>query len=159
MHLSDIVTPSTVAVNVPIQDKAQALRYAAVPLGSQSGIAAEHIRLALSERELLGSTGIGDGTAVPHVSLAGLSKPFAFLFTLAHPIAFGSIDGQPVDLIFALLSPPAAEASAAPLCYLAAFARLVRKPGLAAALRNAKNPWNVCDIIASNSPLTARHAS
>jgi PTS system nitrogen regulatory IIA component len=58
---------------------------------------------ALLKREELGSTGVGNGVAIPHVRLEQVKKPFAIMARLKHPIDFDSIDGQPVDLVCLLV--------------------------------------------------------
>lgn len=65
----------------------------------------EDIFDALIERERLGSTGIGDGVAIPHCRLKNCDKAIGILFRLDQPIDFDAIDKQPVDLIFALIVP------------------------------------------------------
>jgi PTS system nitrogen regulatory IIA component len=152
MRISDIIAPEAIAVRVNIADKAHALRFAAAVLGARSGLDPERIREALAAREALGSTGIGRGVAVPHVCFPDLDRPYAVLSTLAHPIEFDSIDNEPVDLIFTIISPPSPGCGAdLSLSYLAAIARVLRDSGRAAALRKAKNPWGVYDIIVKST--------
>jgi nitrogen PTS system EIIA component len=148
MRISDIVTPATIAVRVKLEDKKHALRFAAASLGSRSGLEPERIREALAAREALGSTGIGRGVAVPHVCFADLDRPYALLCTLMYPIDFDSIDGKPVSIIFTLITPssPACGGGEA-LPYLAAVSRVLRDDELAAAIRNANNPWSIYDIM------------
>ncbi len=148
MHISDLITPASIAVRVHIDDKADALRFAAMALGSRCGLDPERIRQALAAREQLGSTGIGKGVAVPHVCLADLDRPYGLFFTLAKPIAFDAIDGAPVDLICAIISPANADRGKSELLsLLAAISRIIRDEERAAALRKAADPWGVSDII------------
>ena len=148
MHLSDIITPATIAVRVHIDDKDHALRFAASSLAARSGLGAERIHQALAAREALGSTGIGRGVAVPHVCIPGLERSHALFCTLASPIDFDAIDNQPVDLIFTIISPArAGSGGSEALSYLAAVSRMLRDKELATALRKAGNPWSVYDII------------
>jgi len=159
MRLTDIITPAAVTLHVHLAGKAHALEFAAASLGARSRADPERIREALAQREALGSTGIGRGIAVPHVSLAGLDQPYAMLCTLAEPIDFEAIDGKPVDLIFTIVTPPNAGNSANALPYLAAFSRMVREEAAAQALRNADSPLSVCDIVEKFSPASAQLAS
>ena len=160
MRLTDIITPSTVAVHVHLDDKAHALRFAAASLGARSGLDPERIREALAAREELGSTGIGRGIAVPHVCLTDLDQPYALFCTLAEPIDFDAIDGKPVDLIFTIITPPGAGAGGGQaLSYLAAVSRMLRDKEVAAALRNAGSPWGVYDIVGKFSPASAQLVS
>ncbi len=158
MRICDIITPATIAVRVHLEDKAHALRFAAASLGARSGLPAEIIKHALAGREALGSTGIGQGIAVPHVCLQGLDKTYALFCTLADPINFDAIDGKPVDLIFTVIS-PASSTGGGSLSYLAAVARILRDKERAAALRGANNPWTVYDIIVKSTEAAAQLVS
>jgi nitrogen PTS system EIIA component len=161
MHLTDIITPAAIAVHVHLDGKAHALRFAAASLGERSGLDPERIREALAAREELGSTGIGRGIAVPHVCLGDLDQPYALFCTLAEPIDFGSIDNEPVDLIFTIVTPPSpgGSGSGEALSYLAAVSRMLRDSGVASALRNASNPLGVYDIVGKFSPASAQPVS
>ena len=64
----------------------------------------------LTQRERLGSTGIGSGIAIPHGKLAKLDRLFGVFARLERPVDFEALDGQPVDLMFLLLAPEAAGA-------------------------------------------------
>lgn len=96
---------------------------------------AEEILATLLEREQLGSTGVGDGAAIPHGKLDGLSEITGLLALLENPVDFESLDEQPVDLVFLLLAPT--NATAAHLKALAKVSRLLRDPEARAALRGA----------------------
>lgn len=158
MRLTDVITPAAIAVHVRLEDKAHVLRYAAGALAARSGLALERIREALAAREALGSTGIGRGIAVPHVSLPELDKPYALFCTLAEPVDFDAIDGQPVDLIFTIITPPKTGGGGT-LTYLAAASRMLRDEKAAQALRNAGNPWSVHDIAGMYSSASDQFAS
>jgi PTS system nitrogen regulatory IIA component len=73
------------------------------------------------ERERLGTTGVGNGIAIPHGKLANLDKLYGLFARLEKPIDFQAIDKQPVDLIFLLLAPESAGAD-----HLKALARVSR---------------------------------
>jgi nitrogen PTS system EIIA component len=92
---------------------------------------------ALLKREELGSTGVGNGVAIPHVRLEQVKKPFAILARLKQPIDFHSIDGQPVDLVCLLLLSKETEPTQPNA--LAAVARRLRMPELLEQLRRAPN--------------------
>jgi PTS system nitrogen regulatory IIA component len=163
MRLTDVITPAAIAVHVHLDDKAHALRFAAGALAARSGLSLERILEALAAREELGSTGIGRGIAVPHVSLPGLDQPYALFCTLAEPIDFEAIDGRPVDLIFTVITPPNAGGSSngggEAITYLAAVSRMLRNEKVAQALRNADNPWSVHDIVGMCSSASGQFAS
>ena len=92
---------------------------------------------ALLKREELGSTGVGNAVAIPHVRLEQVKKPFAIMARLKHPINFDAIDGQPVDLVCLLLL--SKENEQAQLNVLATVARRLRTPELLEQLRRAPN--------------------
>jgi PTS system nitrogen regulatory IIA component len=92
---------------------------------------------ALVERERLGSTGFGNGVAIPHGKVAGLRRIYGLLVHLAEPIDYKAIDGAPVDLVFLLLSPP--DSGADHLKALAAISRVVRHAPTIEKLRGARS--------------------
>ena len=85
------------------------------------------------QREKLGSTGVGNGIAIPHGKLPKLDKLFGLFARLDRPVDFEALDGQPVDLVFLLLAPEGAGADH--LKALARVARLLRDPEVARKLR------------------------
>lgn len=99
------------------------------------GLDADLVVERLAAREKLGSTGFGGGVAIPHAKLAGLPRVSGMLIRLAQPIEFKAVDGLPVDLAFALLSPT--DAGAEHLKALAGVSRRLRDPHLVAKLRGA----------------------
>jgi PTS system nitrogen regulatory IIA component len=92
---------------------------------------------ALLRREELGSTGVGNGVAIPHVRLEQVKNPFGIMVRLKNPIIFDSIDGQPVDLVCLLLL--SKENESTQLNALAGVARRLRRPELLEELRRAPN--------------------
>jgi PTS system nitrogen regulatory IIA component len=91
----------------------------------------------LQERERLGPTGFGGGTAIPHCKIVGLDAPVGVFVRLARPIEYGAVDDQPVDLAFALFSP--AQDGAAHLKALAEVSRMFRDERCCADLRAAND--------------------
>ena len=100
---------------------------------------------AVMERERLGSTGVGEGVAIPHARLEGLTAPLGAFARLAAPVDFEALDNRPCDLVFMLLAPIAAGADH--LRALAAVSRAFREPSIRAALRNAQTRDDVCSIL------------
>jgi len=92
---------------------------------------------AVSERERLGSTGVGYGVAIPHAKLEGLSAVSAVFARLETPLDYESIDEQPVDLVVLLLAP--ANANRDHLKALAQVSRLLRREDVRDKLRTAPN--------------------
>ncbi len=87
------------------------------------------------DREALGSTGFGRRIAIPHARLSGLSRPVAAFIRLDSPVEFDSADGQPIDIVFGLLSPEGAGATH--LHALAAISRMMRDERMHEALIEA----------------------
>ena len=88
----------------------------------------------IAKREELGSTGVGNGVALPHARLKGFKSPFGLLARLHHGIDFEAIDDQPVDIVFLLLLPAPNEAQ---LYALACVARALRDPRALERVRDA----------------------
>ncbi len=106
MQLNDLLTPSRVAVGITASSKKRALEKMSSLLQENSAELHQNaIFQALIERERLGSTGIGNGIALPHGRLKGLTGPVGAFATLAQEMDFDAIDGKPVRIIFALLVP------------------------------------------------------
>ncbi len=91
----------------------------------------------LNAREKVGVTAYGGGTAIPHCRSEGLARVRGFFVRLAEPVEYGAVDGEPVDLVFMLLSPT--DAGVAHLKALAAVSRLLRGTGMARKLRGARS--------------------
>lgn len=121
MEIGDLITPSSVIANLRVAAKKQALQEIARRMAPLAGRHEQSIFEALLERERLGTTGIGAGTAVPHARLPGLVRLHGIFARLEKPIDFEAIDDRPVDLIFALLTPDGAGAD-----HLKALARVSR---------------------------------
>jgi len=137
MGLQDLLSPEGVIINLKAHCKRDVLAaLAEASCGIVEGADCSQVRDALMDREQLGSTGVGEGVAIPHGKIGGLSKITGILARLEHPVDFDSIDSQPVDLVFLLLAPE--DATAAHLKALAKVSRLLRDVDARAALRGAE---------------------
>ena len=101
----------------------------------------------LTEREAIGSTGFGRGVAIPHARIPGLKLPIAGFLKLARPVDFGSADGEPVNLVFGLVSPD--QAGATHLQALAAISRLMREESVHLALSAARSEEELFGLLAN----------
>ena len=109
IRLESILTPGRSLVNVPGGSKKKALEQIANLIAREvPDLEMQDVFEALIAREKLGSTGFGNGIAIPHCRLAGCSAPVSALLHLDAPIDYDAIDGAPVDLLFVLLVPEAA---------------------------------------------------
>ena len=135
MPLSDLLAQKAVVSALKASDKKDAIQQLAARLGALIQRDPNEIFEILLQRERLGSTGIGGGVAIPHAKLPKLDKIVGVFARLVKPIDFDALDGEPVDLVFALLAPE--QAGADHLKALARIARLFREPGVAAKLRGS----------------------
>ncbi len=135
MDIESLLDPRAITPKVGAASKRQALSVIADMAERRFGLDAGEVLDALLAREALGSTGVGYGVALPHGRLAGLERMRGLFVRLETPVAFDAIDGQPVDLIFALLAP--LDAGAEHLLALARVSRLLRRADLREQLRHA----------------------
>jgi PTS system nitrogen regulatory IIA component len=138
MEISDLITPDSIFSKLPATSKKQALQELAKRASNISELNERVIFDALIERERLGTTGVGNGIAIPHGKLAGLDRLHGLFARLDKPIEFDSIDEQPVDLIFLLLAPECAGADH--LKALARVSRLLRDRLTCEKLRGSEDP-------------------
>ena len=150
MHLSDLIAPDRVFVNLRIADKAQLLGELAKQAAARISVEAQAIVAALSARERLGSTGFGRGFALPHARVDGVEQVFGLFVRLAQPIDFAAIDGQPVDLVFLLLIPPGAGNDH--VGALAAVARRMRDDNTLRQIRKANSAISLYRALADSGP-------
>ncbi len=135
--ISNLLASDRVLVNVRANCKREALSFLAAKGAEASGQSAENILAILQEREKLGSTGVGEGFAIPHGKLADITDMIGVLVHLEEAVDFDAVDDQPVDLMFLLLAPE--DASALHLKTLSKVARLMRSEEVRAAMRGAKS--------------------
>lgn len=149
MDLSDLIRPEAIIPAVKATSKRQVIQELAAKGAELTGLDERQIFETLLEREKLGSTGIGDGIAIPHGKLPGLDRIHGALARLSRPIDFESLDGQPVDLVFLLLAPE--DAGADHLKALARIARMLRIPGVADRLRTTSDATAIHNALSQNA--------
>ncbi len=133
MDIAELITPQSIVPSLRVANKRQLLQELARRAAPLVSLHERTIFDTLLERERLGSTGIGGGTAVPHGRVASLQRIFGLFARLEKPIPFDSIDDQPIDLVFLLLTPGSAGADH--LKALARVSRLFRDRAVCAKLR------------------------
>jgi len=121
MEIADLLKPDHVVARLKATSKKQALQDLARHAAVVTGQTERAIFDVLMERERLGTTGVGNGIAIPHGKLGSLDRLYGLFALLENPIDFDSIDDRPVDLIFLLLAPESAGAD-----HLKALARVSR---------------------------------
>ena len=106
MHLLDLLSPARVRTGAIVAGKKRLLETVSAMLADGAGGEGDRaIFDTLCGRERLGSTGLGHGVAIPHARSAKAQIPAAVFLRLAEPVDFGALDGEPVDLVFALVVP------------------------------------------------------
>jgi PTS system nitrogen regulatory IIA component len=137
MHLTEFLDFDAIKPALPAGNKRALLQQLASLAGQRLGIASAAILETVSEREKLGSTGFGQGVAIPHGKVEGLSQIYCLFARLSDPVRYKAIDSVPVDLVFLLLSPP--DAGAEHLKALAAISRVVRHAPTLEKMRGARS--------------------
>lgn len=137
MEIIDLLAPEAVYLSIKAQSKRQLLQELAVRASQLTGLPEQRIAETLIERERLGSTGMGQGIAVPHGRVAGLGRIVGLFARLEPPISYDAVDERPVDLVFLLLAPEGAGADH--LKALARVSRMLRNQVTCEKLRAAKN--------------------
>lgn len=133
MQLADLIARNAVSPAVKAASKKQVLQELATRAAEVYGLEPRAVLEGLIARERLGSTAMGGGVAIPHARLAGLDRIVGVFARLDRAVDFEAVDGQGVDLVFALLAPE--DAGAAHLRALARVSRLLREPEIRDKLR------------------------
>ena len=149
MPLTDLVAPNAVVPALKVNGKKQAIQELSARAAKLSGQNERLIFETLMQREKLGSTGVGNGIAIPHGKLPKIERLFGLFARLDRGIDFEALDGQPVDLIFLLLAPETAGADH--LKALARVARLLRDPDVVARLRESRDAEALYAVLAMQS--------
>src|SRR5690242_18615899 len=137
-------------LTLPAQPKPQLLDGLARRAAGSLQLPEAAILEAILQREALGSTGVGQGVAIPHARVAGLGQFFGLFARLDHAIDFAAIDGRPVDLVFLLLMP--AHAGKEHLAALAAISRRLRDRDTVRRLRAATDARSIYDVLTGPPP-------
>jgi len=145
MQLADFLDCDAIKTSLPGGSKRSLVQQLANLAGQRLGIDSAAIVAALNEREQLGSTGFGQGVAIPHAKIDGLPEIYALFARLGEPVDYKAIDGRPIDLVFLLLSPP--DAGAEHLKALAAISRVTRDAATLERLRGARSRDAVAAVL------------
>ena len=136
MQLADFLDFDAVKTSLSGGNKRSLLQQLANAAGQRLGLDSAAILASLLEREQLGSTGFGQGVAIPHGKIDGLTRIYGLFARLGEPVDYKAIDGRPVDLVFLLLSP--VDAGAEHLKALAAVSRVTRNIATLEKVRGAR---------------------
>ena len=155
MELADILSEESVVVCTGLKTKREVLEKLAEHAAKATGQDVQAVFEAIHDREVLGSTGLGNGIAIPHGKFAGIPGVTAVFARLDEPVDFDSVDDQPVDLLMLLLAPMGAGADH--LKALARVARILRTESVVDALRGAPDATRIYEIL--TSPIEATQAA
>lgn len=149
MDLSTIILPEHVFIGMSAPTKWRALQMLSSKAAGCFGLDESMVLRALETREKLGTTGIGNGVAVPHAAIAGMIRPRGLLVRFSHPVDFEAIDDIPTKWAFVLLFGEGGRSDY--LNVLAAIARRLRTEGVLAAMLKAKNADELYSVFMSDS--------
>lgn len=155
MELADILAERAVLCCTGVETKRQLFEQLAERAAELTGSPQAEILSAIVSREDLGSTGLGNGIAIPHGKIAGLGGVTALFARLDQPIDFDSLDDQPVDLVVMLLAPTGAGADH--LKALSKVARLLRTESVVDDLRRMDNPARIHALL--TAPIATHYAA
>jgi len=153
MEIRDLITPDSVIANLRVTSKKQALQELARVAAGLVDLDERQVFDVLMERERLGTTGVGNGIAIPHGKLAGIDRLHGLFARMERSIDFQAIDEQPVDLIFLLLAPESAGADH--LKALARVSRLLRDRATCDKLRGTDDAEALFAILSDSADVQA----
>lgn len=146
MLISDLLSPEKIHCDVHSSSKKKLLELISEELSRNSdNLGQREIFESLCARERLGSTGLGKGVAIPHGRVKGISHVEVSFLRLKKPVSFDSVDGQPVDLLFALAVPDSCAEDHLQL--LAQIAELFSDKDMLEELRSADSPGSLLKLL------------
>lgn len=154
MDLSDLLSGEDIFLGIKAKSKKQVLQELARLASDKAQLDQRDIFDVLLQRERLGSTGVGQGVAIPHGRMPEIDKIICLFARLDEPIEFDSLDDEPVDLVFLLLAPEMAGADH--LKALAKISRLIREPQTLEKLRGSGETSALYSVLTEAS---ASHAA
>ena len=147
MKIAQFLSPQAVVSDLSAQSKPEVLRELSAQLSrAQPQLQPDRLIEVLQEREKLGSTGIGDGVAIPHGKLNGLGQLSACFGVSRRGVDFDAIDGKPTHLFFALIAPE--NSAGIHLKALARISRLFKNATFRQSILQAKTPAEIYQLIA-----------
>jgi PTS system nitrogen regulatory IIA component len=153
MLLTDLVAPNAIIPALKVNSKKQLLQELAAKAAELCGQSERTILETLLQRERLGTTGVGNGVAIPHGKLPKLTNLFGVFARLDRPVDFESMDNEPVDLVLLLLAPETAGADH--LKALARVARLFKDADVVRKLRTSRDAEALYAVLAMPSASAA----
>ena len=149
--ISRLLPASNVLLDLPASSKKRAFEQAGLLFENNQGVARAKVFDSLFARERLGSTGLGQGVAIPHGRIKGLKDAVAAFVRVAEPIPFDAPDGQPVSIMIFLLVPE--QASQAHLDLLSELAQMLSDKAFRQSLLEAPSPEAVHAALTAWEPI------
>lgn len=146
MKIVDLLNPAAIVADLKASDKMTALEELAdAVVDVESGLDRKEVLRVLQERERLGSTGIGEGVAIPHGKLKEIDRLLISFGRSTSGVEFDSMDGKPAKLFFLLLAPE--ESVGIHLKTLARISKLLKSPGVRRRLLDAAGKEDIYRVI------------
>lgn len=153
MDLSDLIEVSAVMPALKANSKKQLLQLLAEKAASVTGLPEREIFDTILQREKLGSTGVGNGIAIPHGKLPTIDRLIGVFARMETPVDFDALDDQPVDLVFLLLAPESAGADH--LKALSRIARVLRDGNTVNKIRGTQDAEAIHTFLSQTAPSNA----
>ncbi|MCH8177906.1 MAG: PTS sugar transporter subunit IIA [Proteobacteria bacterium] len=147
MTISALLSPELIFINPDISSKKRLLEFIADTLSKQFALPQRNIYINLLDRERLGSTGLGNGFAIPHARLSKLDSTLGCFIRLKQAVNFEAMDQQPVDLVFCIIIPE--KATDEHLQILSSLAKIFSQDQIRTDIRNADSVDDIVRIIDS----------
>jgi PTS system nitrogen regulatory IIA component len=151
--IAKLLAPANIVLDLEVSSKKRMFEQVGLLFENHQGIARSLVFDSLFARERLGSTGLGQGVAIPHGRIKGLRESVGAFVRLSTPVPFDAPDGQPVNLIFVLLVPE--QATEQHLQILSELAQMFSDRDLRQALSDATDPSALHQIITAWQPHVA----
>ena len=148
MNIGEILSPERVIERLRVSKKAELLEQLAHRAAADTGLEETQIIAGLDARDRLGSTGIGQGIALPHARINGLGRPYGLFARLEQPLDFDAIDGKAVDLVFLLLVPESSDREH--MTALAAISRKLRDCKITSRLRDSATAAEIYECLVNS---------
>ena len=141
MKFDDFIKLESIYVDVEVDSKKNLFKYISNVFYKNNTVKNDDIVEKLNERERLGSTGVGNGVAIPHSKINLLEKTKVFFFKLKSAIDFSSADNKNVDLVFVILAPINSQSEH--LLVLSSISSFLRNKAIVKRLRNLNKPADI----------------
>ena len=149
MNLADIIPLNNIHLDINASSKKALFKVVAAKISNKLNIDQNNLLEKLNEREKLGSTGIGNGIAIPHGKVDGIKKVFSLFLRTKKLIDFSSSDLVGVDIIFVIIAPKNSKTDH--LLALSEISKFLRNKKNEEALRKLKTNHEVFELLSKTS--------